>query len=164
MFNRILLAIDGTESGDVALSFVAPLARQCGASVHVLYVNEALVGGRGTTVSTHHEARTIVEGAVASLWMAGVDADGDVMRGNCFNVDAHIVDAATQFRADVIVLGSRRRRWIGRFSGKGMRERVTAMTGLPTLTAPAPMKVPDHVPLEQFAVPSYAFMEERASK
>jgi nucleotide-binding universal stress UspA family protein len=141
MFTRILMAIDGSESGEVAVSFVTPLARESKAKVHVVYVNEVLVGGRGMTVSTHQEARNIVDSAVAALWMAGVDADGEVRRGNCFSVDDRIVDSARVFGADVIVLGSNRRRWLRRFSGKGMRERVTALTDLPTLTAPAPLRM-----------------------
>jgi len=141
MFTRILLAIDGTESGEVSVDFVIPVARKCDAKVHVVYVNEVMVGGRGMTVSTHHEAHNIVDSAVAALWIAGVDADGEVRRGNCFTVDDRIVDSARAFGADVIVLGSNRRRWLRRFSGKGMRERVTAMTDLPTLTAPAPLRM-----------------------
>src|SRR5580704_14297350 len=106
MFTRILLAIDETESAEVSVSFVTPLAREHQAKVHVVYVNEVLVGGRGMTVSTHQEARNIVDSAVAALWMAGIDADGEVRRGNCFSVDQRIVDSAQTFGADVIVLGS----------------------------------------------------------
>lgn len=162
MFTRILLAIDGTESGEVSVSFVTPLARKYNAKVHVVYVNEVLVGGRGVTVSTHQEARHIVDSAVAALWMAGVDADGEVRRGNCFSVDDRIVDSARVFGADVIVLGSNRRRWLRRFSGKGIRERVTGLTDLPTLTAPAPLRVHHqlqrdmdeltHLPLEDVTI------------
>ena len=42
----------------------------------------------------------------------------------------------------MIVFGSKRRRRFLRFGGAGLRERVTALTGLPTLTAPAPLTVP----------------------
>jgi nucleotide-binding universal stress UspA family protein len=141
MFNRMLLAIDGTDSGEVSVDFVIPLAREHEAKVHVLYVNEVMVGGRGMTVSTFQGARDIVNSAVAALWIAGIDADGEVRRANCFSVDERIVDSAQVFGADVIVLGSNRRRWLRRFSGKGMRERVTALTDLPTLTAPAPLRM-----------------------
>ena len=67
MFTRILLAVDGTESGDVAVSFTSALARQFDAQVRVVHVNELLVGGRGfgrRTVVVHDE-RPAVGGAHA---------------------------------------------------------------------------------------------------
>jgi hypothetical protein len=39
------------------------------------------------------------------------------------------------------VFGSKRRRWLPRFGGSGLRERVTGITGLPVLVAPAPLKL-----------------------
>lgn len=50
MFGRILLAVDGTEAGEVATSFVRALARQPGATVRVLHVHELVAmrsGGVG---------------------------------------------------------------------------------------------------------------------
>ena len=45
MFERILLAIDDSPAGEMATLFAGALARRTGASVHVLHVNERLVGG-----------------------------------------------------------------------------------------------------------------------
>src|SRR5580698_8012717 len=76
MFTRILLAVDGTESGDVAVSFTSGLARRFGAQVRVVHVNELLVGGRGFAAETELEAMDIVDKAVARFRGAGVNADG----------------------------------------------------------------------------------------
>ena len=43
MFERLLVAIDNSPGSDVALSFAVALAKQSGASVHVLHVNEHVV-------------------------------------------------------------------------------------------------------------------------
>ena len=142
MFNRILVATDGTDSGDAAVSFTAALAREHSATVRVVHVNELLVGGRGVATESEPEAMDIVDGAVARLRGAAVDVDGVHFLANCFTVSDRIAEAAQDWGADVIVLGSRRRRRFVRLGGSGIRERVTAATGLPTLTAPPPLKVP----------------------
>jgi nucleotide-binding universal stress UspA family protein len=141
MFNRILLAVDGTESGDVAISFVSAMARRYSADVKVVYVNEFLVGGRGMTASTEPQARRIVDDAVVPLWGAGIEVEGEVLLGNCFTIDSRIVESARDFSADVIVLGSRRQRRLPRLMSRGLRERVTSLTALPVIAAPAPLKV-----------------------
>jgi nucleotide-binding universal stress UspA family protein len=147
MWKRILLAVDASEAGQVAASFVGAMARQTDALVWVIYVNELLPGGRGVAMSSDTSAARVVDEAVTTLIQCGVPADGEVRTAFCFDVAARIVDTATDFGAEVIVLGSRRSRrhpvgrLLSRFSGSGMRERVTDLTVLPTLTAPAPLAV-----------------------
>lgn len=141
MFTRILVAVDGSDAGEVAVSYATALARQPLASARVVYVNEYLVGGRGFTALTDREARLITDKALAAMAEAGVDTDARILRATCFDVASSIADAAHEWSADVIVLGSRRRRWSRVLPTKGMRERVTAITGLPTLIAPPPLRV-----------------------
>ena len=86
MFNRILVATDGTDSGDAAVSFTAALAREHSATVRVVHVNELLVGGRGVATESEPEAMDIVDGAVARLRGAAVDVDGVHFLANCFTV------------------------------------------------------------------------------
>jgi nucleotide-binding universal stress UspA family protein len=141
MFTRILLALDGTESGDVAVSFATALARQFGSSVRVVHVNELLVGGRGFASRTELESMEIVDEAVGRLRNEGVAADGVHYLANCFTIADRIAEAASGWGADVIILGSKRRRRLSRFGGAGLRERVTSITGLPVLAAPAPLRM-----------------------
>ena len=139
MFNRILLAVDGTPSTEAAVDFATALAAQGGAAVRVVHVNELLVGGRGFAVETEREAMAVVDDSVASLRSAGIEADGVHYLANCFTVEWRIVEAAHEWQADVIVVGSTRRRRFRLLRGTNMRERITARTGLPVLTAPAPL-------------------------
>jgi nucleotide-binding universal stress UspA family protein len=141
MFRRVLLAVDGTQSGDVAVDFASAMARDQGATVRVVHVNERIVGGRGVAYESESEAMEIVDRAVSALRRAGVSSDGVHHLANCFTVGERIADAAGDWGADAIVFGSRRRRRWSRLRGAGLRERVTALTGLPVLTAPAPLKV-----------------------
>jgi nucleotide-binding universal stress UspA family protein len=141
MFTRILLAIDDSGSSEAAVSFATAMARQSSASVRIVHVNEYLVGGRGYTVETQAEAIQHLESAVNSLRAAGIPTEGSLYLTSCFGVEARIANSAHDWSADVIVLGSRRRRRFSRLAGKGVRERVTNLTSLPVLTAPAPLQV-----------------------
>jgi len=141
MFNRILLAVDGTPSTEAAVSYAAALAGQAGADVRVVHVNELLVGGRGFSIETEQEAMAVVDEAVAGLRAAGVEADGVHYLANCFSVEWRIVEAAQEWKADVIVVGSTRRHRLRLFRGTSMRERITRATTLPVLTAPAPLSL-----------------------
>jgi nucleotide-binding universal stress UspA family protein len=141
MFSRILLAIDDSASSEAAVSFVTAMARQSSAAVRVVHVNEYLVGGRGHTVETQAEAIQHLERAVNSLRAAGIRTQGSLYLASCFGVETRIANSAHDWSADVIVLGSRRRRRYSRLAGKGVRERVTSLTSLPVLTAPAPLRV-----------------------
>jgi nucleotide-binding universal stress UspA family protein len=127
MFSRILLAIDDSKSSEVAVSFATALARQYSSAVRVVHVNEYLVGGRGFTVETQGQAIGHLEQAVSTLRAAGIATEGSLYLTSCFGVEARITNAAHDWSADVIILGSRRRRRFARFGGKGMRERVTSL-------------------------------------
>jgi nucleotide-binding universal stress UspA family protein len=141
MFNSILLAIDDSPSVPAAVSFAIAMANDSGASVHVVHVNEFLVGGRGHTVESPQEAARVLDEAVSELRAAGVAATGVVLTSNCFNVSRHIAAVARDKAADVIVVGSRRRSRLGGLRGTGIREKITGLTPLPVVTAPPPLKV-----------------------
>jgi nucleotide-binding universal stress UspA family protein len=125
----------------VAVDFATAMAGDVGATVRVIHVNELIVGGRGVAYESESEAMEIVDRAVATLRSAGIDADGVHYLANCFTVDDRIAEAAQDWGADAIVFGSNRHRRWSRLRGAGLRERVTALTGLPVLTTPAPLKV-----------------------
>jgi nucleotide-binding universal stress UspA family protein len=78
---------------------------------------------------------------VNSVRAAGIPTEGALYLTSCFGVEARITNSAHNWSADVIVLGSRRRRRFNRFAGKGVRERVIGLTTLPVLIAPAPLRV-----------------------
>jgi nucleotide-binding universal stress UspA family protein len=141
MFDRLLLALDDSPSGEVATLFAAALARRSGATVHVLHVNEQLVGGNGVTLRSHQESVDLVSGAVRQLAEAGVRAGGSVSVTSYRGVAQRIVTTALERSADAIVLGSMRNRRLGRLFSAQVRERTTRLTALPVLTAPAPLKV-----------------------
>jgi nucleotide-binding universal stress UspA family protein len=141
MFERILLALDDSPAGETATVFAGALAARTGASVHVLHVNERLVGGSGVTLRSRSEATDLVTGAVSQLVDAGVRAGGSVCVSSYRRVADQIVASARERAAGAIVLGSNRNRRLGRLFSARVRERTTRLTSLPVLTAPAPLTV-----------------------
>ncbi len=141
MFDRILLALDDSPSGEVAALFGGALAWRTGASVHVFHVNECLVGGHGVTLRSRDEAEDLVTRAVHELADSGVRASGSVRTSAYRGLPGLIVAEARQRSADAIVLGSNRHRRLSRLFSSRVRERTIRLTSLPVLTAPAPLKV-----------------------
>ncbi len=141
MFDRILLALDDSPAGEVATLFAGALAQRTGASVHVLHVNERIIGGKGVTLRLRQEATDLVLASVEQLADTGVRAGGSVRVASYRGVPARIVAAAHERSADAIVLGSNRNRRLGRLFASEVRERTTRLTSLPVLTAPPPLKV-----------------------
>jgi len=142
MFQRLLVAIDGTESSDVTLSFASAIAQQSGAVVHVLYVNEYVVGSRGVPLRTNAEATELLTGAVGLLRAEGTRVTGSARRAPYRHVPRHIVSSAEDFSADAIVVGTRRKRRLGRLFSSHVREHIIRLSTLPVLAAPAPLDLP----------------------
>lgn len=139
MFEQILLAIDDSPASEMATAFAGAVATHGQGRVHVFHVNEYLVSGRGVTLSTRDEARSLVAIAVQQLADAGVSADGSAVVASYRQVSNCIAEAALTRGADVIVLGSRRQRRLGRLFSPRVRERTTRLSLLPVLTAPSPL-------------------------
>jgi nucleotide-binding universal stress UspA family protein len=141
MFDRLLLALDDSPAGEVATLFCTALARRSGATVHVLHVNERLVGGNGVTLLSRQESTDLVSDAVRQLADAGVRAGGSICVSSYRGVPQRIVATALERSADAIVLGSTRNRRLGRLFSAQVRERTIRLTALPVLTAPSPLRV-----------------------
>lgn len=141
MFDRLLFALDDSPAGEVATLFAAALARRTGATVHVLHVNERVVGSNGVTLRSRQESTDLVSAAVRQLTEAGVRAGGSVCVSSYRGVPERIVTTALERSADAIVLGSTRSRRLGRLFSPQVRERTTRLTALPVLTAPSPLQV-----------------------
>lgn len=141
MFNALLLAIDDSPASEVATDFATACATRCGASVHVLHINEFQVGGRGLTLLTKKEATDLIATAVDQLGAAGVVASGAVRVASYREVAGRIAAEAAERGVDAIVLGSRRQSRLSRLFSPHVRARTTRLTSLPILTAPSPLAV-----------------------
>jgi nucleotide-binding universal stress UspA family protein len=110
MFDKILLAIDGSEPSMRASELVQRLALASKADVLVFHVVELFLGYAGALeAETAEEITDLVDEAVRTLKDAGVSARSEIVHAVSNQTAAEILTAAKTFDANVIVLGSRGR-------------------------------------------------------
>ena len=109
MFDRIVLAIDGSEPSRRAQETAAALAGLAGSEVIVLHVRELDPMGRAGPISLERssEAADLVTRAVAELQAGGLNARGLAFAALGGHIAPHIIDTAKSEHADLIVLGTR---------------------------------------------------------
>jgi nucleotide-binding universal stress UspA family protein len=108
MFDRILLAVDGSEPSARAATVAGEFGSKFGAEVVVFHVRERMAGRAGAfDLETVEEAHELVDRTVAELKDAGVSARGEVGHGVAGYSARVIVKAAETEDAGVIVMGSR---------------------------------------------------------
>ncbi len=108
MFEKVLLAIDGSEESKRAVETTSELATTMGSEVLVYHVMEREVNQGGIFDMEPQEVATqLVDEAVGNLTDAGVNASGEVNRGIYGRAAKEILDKAEAFDADLIVMGSR---------------------------------------------------------
>ena len=133
MFEKILLAVDGSESSGRATSVAADLAKASGGEVIVFHARELEMAGRAGIVDreTSSETLKLVDGAVRSLKDADISARGEVRNALIGHVAKEIVRTATTDAADVIVMGTRGLSdWGGLFLGS-VAHRVIHLSEIP---------------------------------
>jgi nucleotide-binding universal stress UspA family protein len=104
MFEKILLAVDGSEHSDRAIAAAADIAWKSRAAVYVIHVHEA---GLVVPVETTTEAQDVVDLAVKQLEADGVEASGDAVSATSGSIAPMIIKAARARGCDLIVMGTR---------------------------------------------------------
>ncbi|MGA7986774.1 MAG: universal stress protein [Candidatus Dormiibacterota bacterium] len=111
MFEKIVVAIDGSTFSDAAVRAAAGLAAKAGSQVEVVHVHEHDVIPAKASVApdleTTDEARALVATALAKLKESGVDAHGRLLQSPTRDVPHKILEVADETGADLIVVGSR---------------------------------------------------------
>ncbi len=109
MYERILIALDGSEHSRRALEDAKELATLAKSQVRVLHVREEYFIGRAGLVPTeaHQAATKLVDDAVAALSEVGIAATGTVRASLAGRVAAEILEEAESWGASLIVMGSR---------------------------------------------------------
>ena len=104
MFDKILLAVDGSEHSERATAAAADLATKSTGTVYVLHVHEA---GLVAPVETNTEAKVIVDQAMKQLEADGVQVTGDAVSARSGSIAPTIIEAARSLGSDLIVMGTR---------------------------------------------------------
>ena len=140
MFNKIVLALDGSEPSDRALPVARELAKQSGGQIDVVHVRE-IMGGRGGVHSVHvneDELEKKVEAQVAELTGAGVKASMHRFTVNVGGPAHQIAEVADSLGADLIVVGTRGHSSFGGFLSGSVTQRLLHVAHCPVLAVPPP--------------------------
>ena len=144
---RILVATDGSEPAQAAVSFAANFARTSGASVEVVHVWNLGVQNRNGVwdVETRSEARQLVESTVLRLIGLDVEADGDILDADHGQVAQALGEAARTHDADLIVIGSRGLSdWQSLVSAHSVSHQLLTRVDCPVLIVRGPSPASEH--------------------
>ena len=111
MFERILVAVDGSPFSDAALATAAGLATKVGAEVDVIHVHEHEMPHSKAVhlaeLESPTEATVVIAAATTKLTAQGVHAQGHVLEADTHDVARRIIEFADASNAGVIIVGSR---------------------------------------------------------
>jgi len=108
MFERIVLAVDGSEPAQRAVPVAADIASKYGSEVIAVHVLEKQIGRGGlVALETTEEALEIADHAAKSLKDAGVSARAVAESVISGRVAQEIMEVAASEDAGLIVMGSR---------------------------------------------------------
>jgi nucleotide-binding universal stress UspA family protein len=108
MFEKILLAVDGSEHSHKAVPIAGDLARRYHGEVVVLHVREhEITWAQDIDIETRDEAQQVVDDVVRELKDAGTSVRGELVRVALGQTPRVILDAAKEEGAGLIVMGTR---------------------------------------------------------
>jgi universal stress protein E len=131
----ILVAVDLSERSMIALRRAVDLASVHDAAVRVLHVVDDDQPASVVEAEVRQAADVLREAAAAAGGPPGVEPEIRVQTGEPFQ---EIVTAADKAQADLIIMGSHRRRILGDIFTGTTIERVIRSTGVPVLMANCP--------------------------
>ena len=137
MYEKLLLAVDGSAHSGRAIAQAAALAKLSGGAVTVLHSYEHVVTPAAAhDLESEESARALVDDAVAKLGNDGVKAHGRAVRTMQGHVAGTIVDIADEEQADLIVMGSRGRTDFRALLLGSVAHRVLHLAKQPVLITP----------------------------
>src|ERR1700733_6811490 len=110
MFETIVVAVDGSQTSDAAVSVAVGLALKTGSNVEVVHVHELHPAGRfamEVEVEPPAESQAILDKAVDRVKAGGATAHGILLQARTREVPAAIMAEAEKVGADLIIIGRR---------------------------------------------------------
>jgi nucleotide-binding universal stress UspA family protein len=108
MFEKVVLAVDGSSDSQKAVSVACDLGKAHHSEVLVLHAHEHARGrGAPLDLETQDEAKAVVDAAVAAVKKVGLEARGEVLSAFMGRAAGAIVSAADGFGAGLIIMGTR---------------------------------------------------------
>lgn len=143
MYKRIIVPVDGSPTANKALVAALQLARDGGGRVRLIHVVEELAfvdgydmygGQTGELLQVMREAGDkVLDAALEIARSAGVDADKQLFDRFGERLGEVVANAARDWNADLIVLGTHGRRGIGRVLLGSGAEQIIRLAPTPVL-------------------------------
>jgi len=143
MYQRILVPVDGSATSNKALVAALQMARESGGRVRLIHVVEELAylsgyeqygGYSGELISVMRETgNKVLNDAMAIAQAAGVEADNLLFDNFGERLAEVVADAATQWNADLVVVGTHGRRGVGRMLLGSGAEQILRLASVPVL-------------------------------
>jgi nucleotide-binding universal stress UspA family protein len=139
MFDRILIAVDGSPYSEPAVGAAVEIATKFHSQAFVLHVREHDRGRAGAfPIDTPQDALELVSATVKTLRAAGITATGDVHAAVAGYAAKDIVDTARTQATDLIVMGSRGLSDIAGLFVGSVTHKVMQLTHIPVLVVRPP--------------------------
>ncbi len=153
MFERILVAIDGSETSNRALVVATQMARDSGgrARLRLLHVLDAplALGGAGTFTQDlsgmqdtfelgRDGGNALLESAKQITLSAGLEADTELLERYGDDLGSMVASAALRWSADLIVVGTHGRHGVGRVLLGSGSETIVRKAPVPVLVVRLP--------------------------
>ena len=142
MYQRIMVAVDGSEPSKRALEEAVHLAGEMHSKLRLIYVVDfgslLVTGAEGVDVEAFENAwcaaghRVLNQGAEVAR-ASGVEADTGLLESDGQSVSATVAAEAAGWHADLLVLGTHGRHGIGRAILGSVAEGVARDTNVPVL-------------------------------
>ena len=140
MFDRIVCATDGSASADTALAYASRLAREQGAALIVVHVDEVVAGPRAAFLPVNADEADLkekIKRQVADLEASGLKASELLATRHAGGAAQAITDAANDAGADLIVVGSRGHTTLTGLLLGSVAQRLLHISSRPVLVVPA---------------------------
>lgn len=143
MYKQILVPVDGSETANKALQTALALAKDSGGRVRVVHVMEELAYVSGyeqfgayteDLLNAMQEAgKKVLQDAMTRAQSAGVEADNMLFDSVSGRLAEVVANAAREWNADLIVVGTHGRRGVGRMLLGSGAEQIIRLAPVPVL-------------------------------
>lgn len=143
MYKRILVPVDGSDTSTKALVAALQMARESGGRVRLIHVVEEMAyltgyeqfgGYSGELIAVMRETgNKVLNDAMAIAQAAGVEADNLLYDNFGSRLAEVVADAAKQWNADLVVVGTHGRHGVGRVLMGSGAEQILRLAPVPVL-------------------------------
>jgi nucleotide-binding universal stress UspA family protein len=148
MYKRILVCVDGSKTSDVALAEGLKLAKEQHADLRLLHVADVTpppgIESSSYVASSYIDydlfrdatlkaGRDVVRRAESLASAAGLGVESAVIEASAHDISASIVDDASRWRADLVVIGTHGRSGLERLFLGSVAESVARHAPVPVL-------------------------------